>query len=53
MQRADKVVSANPFYGKAKAYEAMSKLNEARANYEISCKLAHKGCDKLTNVNNR
>ena len=53
MQRADKVVSANPFYGKGKAYEAMGKLNEARANYEISCKLAHKGCDKLTNVHNR
>ncbi|MBU0688010.1 MAG: tetratricopeptide repeat protein [Gammaproteobacteria bacterium] len=47
MQRAGKVDSSHPFYGKAKAYEAMGELDEARNHYEISCKLGNKGCEKL------
>jgi len=47
MQASNKDWDGRPFFGKGKAYEAMGKLNEARANYEISCKLAHKGCEKL------
>lgn len=51
MQASNKDWDSRPFFGKGKAYEAMGELNEARANYEISCKLAHKGCNKLTNGN--
>jgi len=53
MRLSGKNLDSRPFSGKGNAYEAMGKLNEARANYGISCKLANKGCDKLTNVNNR
>lgn len=48
MQAAGKVNYANPFYGNGKAYEALSQAKKARENYAISCRLARKGCEKLT-----
>lgn len=47
MTRASKVNSANPFYGKAKAFEALNKLGDAANNYAVSCHLGRKGCDRL------
>lgn len=48
MQAAGKINYANPFYGNGKAYEALGQHAKSKANYEISCRLAGKGCDKLS-----
>lgn len=46
MRASGKNLDSRPFYGKGKAFEAIGNQEAARANYELSCKLANKGCDK-------
>lgn len=36
-----------PYYGRAIAYEAMGELAQAKLDYQVSCHLAKKGCEKL------
>ena len=38
---------SRPFLGRARAFENLGDVENARRNYEVSCKLAKKGCDKL------
>lgn len=48
MQSAsDRVFDDRPFYGRAIAYERLGKMQEAKSDYQVSCKIAYKGCDKL------
>ncbi|MFA5370558.1 MAG: hypothetical protein WC053_02210 [Sideroxydans sp.] len=39
--------STKPYFARAMAYEQMGRLDLARRDYELVCKLAKKGCDKL------
>ncbi|MBU3902956.1 MAG: tetratricopeptide repeat protein [Gammaproteobacteria bacterium] len=48
MRKSGKNLDSRPFFGKAKTYEAMGDEEAARQNYELSCQIARKGCDKLT-----
>ncbi|GAB1231610.1 hypothetical protein UT4_00760 [Ferrigenium sp. UT4] len=47
MQSSGRNLDSRPFLGKGKAYEAMGEMTAARRHYEMSCKIANKGCDKL------
>jgi len=40
-------VNPKPYYGRAMAYENLGEQALARKDYELTCKLAHKGCEKL------
>jgi tetratricopeptide (TPR) repeat protein len=39
------------FYGRAQAFENIGDMQKAQADYQISCQLAHKGCEKLPKKN--
>jgi predicted negative regulator of RcsB-dependent stress response len=47
MRKSGKNLDSRPFYGKGKVYEAVGNKAAARENYELSCQIANKGCDKL------
>lgn len=47
MQTSGRNLDSRPFLGKGKAFEAMGDRAAARSQYEMSCKIAKKGCDKL------
>lgn len=40
-------INPKPYLGRAIAYEKLGRLDLARRDYELTCKLANKGCDKL------
>jgi len=40
-------VNPRPYLGRAMAYEFMGEMEKAKPDYEISCRLANQGCDKL------
>jgi len=52
-QRKQMGFNPTPYLGRAVSYTQMGKTDLARQDYELTCKLANKGCDKLTNVHNR
>ena len=52
-QRKQMGINPRPYLGRAISYEQMGRLDLARSDYELTCKVANKGCDKLTNVHNR
>lgn len=39
--------NAKSYYGRAMAYEKMDELDKARRDYQVSCRLARVGCEKL------
>lgn len=47
LMKFDRVYDDRPFYGRAIAYERLGKMQEAKKDYEVSCKIAYKGCNKL------
>jgi hypothetical protein len=42
-------VNPKPYYGRAIAYENLGEHALARKDYELTCRLAQKGCEKLAN----
>lgn len=40
-------VQPRHFYGRAMALEEMGEMQKARADYEVSCRMANRGCEKL------
>ena len=52
-QRKQMGFNPTPYLGRAVSYTQMGKTDLARQDYELTCRLANKGCDKLTNVHNR
>lgn len=47
IERSGKNMSAKPYYGKGKAFEALGQKDAALEAYAISCRLGRKGCEKL------
>lgn len=39
--------NAKSYYGRATAYEKMGELDKAKRDYQVSCRLARMGCEKL------
>lgn len=48
-QRNGLGLNPKPFYGRAMAYENLDKTDLARQDYEVTCRVANKGCEKLAN----
>ena len=46
-QRKQMGINPMPYHGRAISYEQMGRLDLARRDYELTCKVANKGCDKL------
>ena len=46
-QRKNLGMNPRPYFGRAMAYEQLGKEDLARRDYELTCKVANKGCDKL------
>ncbi|MBU1214918.1 MAG: tetratricopeptide repeat protein [Gammaproteobacteria bacterium] len=42
-------INPRPYFGRAMSYEQMGRHDLARRDYELTCRLANKGCDKLDN----
>ena len=40
-------VNPRPYFGRAMAYEALGEPAQARLDYQVTCRVARKGCDKL------
>lgn len=47
MLASGKELDSRPFLGRARAFENLGDAENARRNYEFSCRLARKGCEKL------
>lgn len=47
LKQSERVYDDRPFYGRAIAYERLGKMQEAKNDYQVSCKIAYKGCNKL------
>lgn len=47
MKASDQQWDSRPFLGRAKALEALGQIEDARRDYQVSCRLAQKGCKKL------
>lgn len=47
MEESGKDWDSRPFLGRARAFERLGDTDNARRNYQISCRLAKKGCEKL------
>ncbi|MFH2135604.1 MAG: hypothetical protein ABII81_10615 [Pseudomonadota bacterium] len=46
-QRKQMGINPKPYLGRAISYEQMGRLDLARRDYELTCKLINKGCEKL------
>lgn len=46
-QRKQMGFNPTPYLGRAVSYEQMGRADLARKDYELTCKLANKGCEKL------
>lgn len=40
-------LNPKPYFGRALAYEALGETEKARLDYQVTCKAAQKGCEKL------
>jgi tetratricopeptide (TPR) repeat protein len=47
-QRKNMGVNVKPYWGRALAYENLGKFDLALKDYEVTCRFAKKGCEKLT-----
>lgn len=47
LNQSERIYDDRPFYGRAIAHERLGDMNKARKDYEVSCKIAYKGCNKL------
>lgn len=46
-QRKQMGFNPKPYYGRALSYEQMGRMDLARPDYELTCRRANLGCDKL------
>lgn len=47
-KKAGMGTNPKPYFGRAMAYENLGRMDLSRNDYEVTCKVAQKGCEKLT-----